>query len=70
MANGLKVVSIRIPAVETSNIGKYMYYYDEQDPEKVAKAILAVPAHSLYDERQTIRILDDKFQESISSLLL
>lgn len=61
MANGLRVVSIRIPAIEQSAIGRYMYYYDEQTPEEIAKAIKAVDLNDGYDSRNIIKALDEKF---------
>lgn len=42
MSNGLRVVSVRIPAIEQSAVGDYMYYYDKQTPKEIAKAIMQV----------------------------
>lgn len=39
LSNGLKVVSIRIPAIEHSAVADSLYFYDEQKPEKIAHAI-------------------------------
>ena len=69
MANGLRVVSIRIPAIEGSAIGKYMYYYDEQTPQKIAEAIMAVDVHDAYDGRAVIRDLDADFQKDVKNLM-
>lgn len=69
MANGLRVVSIRIPAVETSAIGEYMYYYDKQTPEEIAKAIMAVNIEDDYDGRKVIANLDKEFQHDLAKLL-
>lgn len=69
MANGLRVVSIRIPAIESSAIGKYMYYYDEQSPEKIAEAIKSVDIHDDYNGRTVISELDLQFQKDLKSLL-
>lgn len=65
MANGLRVVSIRIPAIETSAIGKYMYYYDTQTPEKIADAIRKVDIYDDYNGRKLISDLDKHFKEEI-----
>lgn len=69
MANGLRVVSIRIPAIEESAVGKYMYYYDEQTPEKIAKAILSVDMQQPYDSRKIIKELDAKFCKDLDEML-
>lgn len=69
MANGLRVVSIRIPAVEKSNVGNMLYYYDKQTPIEIAKAILSVNVQDGYDSRETIMELDKKFQKEIKKLL-
>lgn len=69
MANGLRVVSIRIPAIEQSAIGKYMYYYDNQTPEEIAKAIMQVDLNDGYDSRKVIEDLDKRFTREIAELL-
>ena len=69
MANGLRVVSIRIPAIEQSAVGDILYYYDEQMPEEIAKAILAVDMNSTYDSRMHIQELDRDFCTQIGVLI-
>lgn len=69
MANGLRVVSIRIPAVETSEIGEYMYYYEEQTPQQIANAIKSVDFTKPYYSREIISQLDDQFVIDINRLL-
>ncbi len=69
MANGLHVVSIRIPAIETSAVGNKLFYYDEQTPENIAKAIVSVDLDQKYDGRQVVRDLSDEFKKEISYLL-
>ena len=69
MSNGLRVVSIRIPAIEGSAIGKYMYYYDKQTPEEIAKAIMAVNVEDDYDGRKIISSLDAEFRRNLEALL-
>ena len=69
MANGLRVVSIRIPAIETSAIGKYMYYYDEQTPKAIANAIKNVNINDDYNGRKVISELDLQFQKDLKWLL-
>lgn len=69
MANGLRVVSIRIPAIEQSAVGDMLYYYDKQTPEEIARAILSVNMRDGYDSRDKIRKLDKQFQRDLSELL-
>ena len=69
MANGLRVVSIRIPAIESSAIGDYMYYYDRQTPEAIAKAIMQVDLNDGYNGREIISKLDKKFTKEIAELI-
>lgn len=69
MANGLRVVSVRIPAVETSAIGAYMYYYDRQAPAEIAKAIMAVDCSDDYDGRKIVAKLDRKFKTELAELV-
>lgn len=69
MANGLRVVSIRIPAIEQSAVGDQLYYYDQQTPEEIAKAILAVDMDATYDSRKCIKELDREFCTQLGVLL-
>lgn len=69
MSNGLRVVSIRIPAIEGSAIGKYMYYYDRQTPQEIAKAIMAVNIRDDYDSRDIVSGLDTEFCRDIANLM-
>ena len=69
LANGLRVVSIRIPAVERSAVGGQLYYYDEQTPQKIAEAVMSVDASSSYDSRSFIHMLSEQFEEKIKKLL-
>lgn len=69
MANGLRVVSIRIPAIEKSAIGDSVTYYDTQTPEAIAEAILKVNFDKPYDSRAEIQTLHENFVAQIQSLL-
>ena len=65
MANGLRVVSIRIPAVEGSAVGGNVCYYDTQTPEAIAAAILATDTKTSSDSRTRIEQLDAEFEKEI-----
>ena len=69
MANGLRVVSVRIPAIEQSDVGDFMWFYDNPDPEIIAETIKAVDLDSDYDGRKIIDGLDKKFKEELGELL-
>ena len=69
MANGLRVVSVRIPAIEKSNVGQYMHFYDEPTPEAVANAIKNIDFNSKYDGREIIKELDKDFVSNLKILL-
>ena len=69
LANGLRVVSIRVPVIEGSAIGNNIYYYDEQTPEEIAKAITAVNLDDEYDGRLKLIELDNDFREKILELV-
>lgn len=69
LGNGLRVVSIRIPAIEQSLVGNYMYYYDVQEPEEIAKAILRVNLNEPYDSRKVIKELANRFEKELADML-
>lgn len=69
MANGLRVVSIRIPAIEMSAVGKYMYYYDEQTPEAIAEAIMRIDLETGENGHGVLEKLDRQYVEALKKLL-
>ena len=60
LANGLRVLSVRIPAVEQSDVGDMLFYYDEQKPERIAEAIQNIDVDLPYDSRQRLKELDER----------
>lgn len=70
MANGLRVVSIRIPAIEKSAVGSELYFYDEQTPEQIAEAIMNIDVYAQYDSRAFIEQLDISVRENIHKILV
>lgn len=58
MAHGLQVVSARIKVVETSAIGKYVEFYDENSPQNIAKAIIRLGLNQNVDGRAILKQLD------------
>ena len=69
LANGLRVVSVRIKALERSSVGGLLYYYDENTPEAIAEAVREIDFTQPYDSRVVIRELDAKFVKEIGKLL-
>lgn len=69
LANGLRVVSVRLPSLERSRISPLLYYYDENTPEAIARAIEHIDLSSAYDSREAIRKLDADFTEKLGALL-
>ena len=69
MSNGLRVVSINIPAIKGSDIGEYMYYYERQTPKEIAKAIKKIDINDDYNARKVIFNLDKKFTKDLFEIL-
>ncbi len=69
MSNGIPVVSIRIPAVETSNVGDYIFFYDSPSPQEIAKAIMKVALDGENSVREKLTELDERFMREIAGLL-
>lgn len=69
MSNGLRVVSVRIPAIETSKIGNKIYYFDKYSPEAIADAIMKVDFEKTYDSREMIEQLNEEFTYLMKRLL-
>lgn len=69
MANGLRVVSVDIPAVKTSAVGEDLYYYENQTAQEIAKTIMSVHMNDSYNGREKIALLDDRFKNDVLSLL-
>ncbi len=70
MSNGLKVVSPRIPAIETSDVGKYIHYYESPDPKAIADAICSAVEAEQIDSRAVLDKLDMNFKENLSKMIL
>ena len=69
IANGLKVVCIRISAIERSAVGKDVYFYNGQTPQEIAKTIKSVNLDDGKDGREIVQALDQKFTAEIKELL-
>lgn len=69
LSNGLRVVSVRIKALEESKIGNLLYFYDGKEPKKIAETIKSINFDEPYDSREFVSQLDKEFTESIKKIL-
>ena len=69
MANGLHVLSPQIKAVEESNVGDLIHYYDKQTPECIANAIKKIDLQEPYDSRTRLQKLDKRLVLDLQNLL-
>jgi len=69
MANGLRVVSIRLPVLEQSGVGDMIIYYDEDAAPAIANAIKSVDISQPHDGRQRLRELDAAFATALGALM-
>ena len=69
MSNGLKVVSIKTPAIENSNVSDCIVFFDYRDPSSIADSIKKA-VESNIDSRAVLEKLDEFFLEDIKKLLL
>lgn len=69
MTNGLQIVSVRLPAIETSAIGSLINYYDEQDPNAIAKAIMEIDINGAAISKVILNQLDCDFCNNLKGML-
>ena len=69
LANGLQVVTVKIPVVEISGVGDLCTYYEKQNPEDIAEAIVLASKKRNVDCRKRIDELAKKFEKEISTVL-
>ena len=69
LSNGLRVVSVQIPALECSQLCDMLYFYQGNDPKSVAEAVMGINWNERYDSRRVIRELDDNFVKSIGRII-
>lgn len=69
LANGLKVVSIRIPVVESCAVVDEISFYDIQSPENIAEAIQHVTLETTETSSMLLDKIDSDFSKSLEALL-
>ena len=69
LSNGLRVVSINIPAIKNSNVSELIYFYNENNPESAARVIMGININEKYESRSLIKKLDKEFTEKMAVML-
>lgn len=69
LSNGLRVVSVRIKALEESKVGDLLYFYDGKNPKNITETIKSINFDEAYDSREFISQLDKEFTESLKKIL-
>lgn len=70
LANGLKVVTIDIPSIRSSAVGNHLFYYKDQTPQEIAKAIKMAHEQQNFNGRLLLEGLNKVFIEDIKTFLL
>ena len=68
LSNGLKVVSIRIPAIEKSAVVDCIYFYNEQTPQAIANAIVNTVGNNV-DGKEKLLELNKDFIRKLNLLI-
>lgn len=69
LANGLRVVTVRIPVLEQSAINSLLYYYDGNNPKSIAETVQKIDWNQEYDSRILIGDLNQRFIKEIDWLI-
>lgn len=69
-ANGLDVVSVRIPTIEQSPVGEYIYYYKNDSIEDFANVIMSVNQNEKVDKAKLLNDLDKKLRSDLKTLVM
>ena len=69
LSNGLTVVTIRIPVIVESDIGKNVTYYDKNESISIANAIIDATYQTKIDNRNILCVLDEKFKHRLTTML-
>ena len=69
LSNGLIVLSAKITAVESSEVGESVYYYDKQDPKTIAEAIKKIDVKNNSCDKGLIGSLDERFSRELKEMI-
>lgn len=69
MSCGLRVVTVDIPAIKTSDVSDYLYYYKNDDPREIAEIIKSIDFSEKYDSKKILNDLNNNFTQKIMEVL-
>lgn len=69
LKNGLKVVSVNIPAVKTSEVSGVITFYDKQEPKLLAEAIKSAENFDVKNIKTVLDNLHEGFKSQLSSII-
>ena len=69
LANGLRVISVDLKAIRTSQVGKLLYYSKSDSPKDLADAVMGIDYSQQYDSRSFLAGLHKKFSEEFEQLI-
>ena len=69
LSNGLHVVATRADSIERSEVGNIVHFCDTNEPEDVAKAIMAVNVDIPYDSRKELKKIESRLKDNLKLLL-
>ena len=69
-ANGLDVVSVRIPTIETSPVGDCIHYYKSDSVEDLARVIREVSENPKVNKTELLDKLDGQLRSDLKKLVL
>lgn len=67
--NNLRIVSIRIKAIEDCAVADFITFFDSDDPEALAEAIKKVDLSSKNDMKERMKELDNRFKLDLEKLI-
>jgi len=69
LSNGLRVVSVDLPAIRDSLVGDLLFYSVSDKTKDIAETILKIDFSSHYDSRKAISEIDAEFIEKFGKLI-
>ena len=69
LSNGLRVVSVNIPAIRTSQVGDILYYADSDQPIDIARTIESIDLDTSYDSRAVLDEMNRNFIHRLGEML-
>lgn len=69
LSNGLRVLSVDLPAIRTSQVGDLLYFSTSDQPKDLAEAVQAIDWSQPYDSRHYIQQMHQEFVEAFRKLM-